>query len=256
MLFASTAARAAPSAVVSAPTGTVYKEGDLVAYTSQTATGAQAGLWSGLTTGAGRFFAIEVGADVWLPTDERGARATPLANAKIALADERGWRPATALGVYQLSSNAESSADLVYISFTKAFASRRTEFGSLTLGTFASLAPAERTTRCADACAFRGSFPMADDRWGLLAGWSSPPVGPFHLAMDVITGTSLASGANALVTLDAEPYLHPFVGMNFAVDRRQELHPSDVLFVGVVFSPKVGSRADPRPCAGDNCARR
>jgi hypothetical protein len=66
--------------------------------------------------------------------------------------------------------------------------------------------------------------------------------------VDVITGTSLASGANALLAFEAVRDVHPFVLASLAVDRREELHPSDAVFFGIVFgAPPASPSSDASP---------
>jgi hypothetical protein len=248
VLFASSLAEAAASAVVFAPTGTVYKAGEFMGFVFPSAAGAQVGLWNGIATETGRFLAVEAGIDVY-GTDLLVARPAPVANAKIGLADEHGARPSVALGAYQVSTVPQSSADLVYLSFTKGLSAGRKPLGDLTLGGLGSFAPAQWTTAgCVPSCAFRGGFPFADSRWGLLAGWTPPPRGPFRFSVDVVTGTSLASGATALLAFEAVRDVHPFVLASLAVDRREELHPSDVFFFGIVFgAPPARPPSDASP---------
>jgi hypothetical protein len=128
VLFASSVVEAAPSAVVFAPTGTVYEAGEFMGFVFPSAAGAQAGLWNGVATETGRFLAVEAGIDVY-GTDPPGARPAPVANAKIGLADEHGARPSVAFGVDQVSTVPQSSADLVYLTFNKGLSAGRTPLG-------------------------------------------------------------------------------------------------------------------------------
>ncbi len=241
-----------PTSVVFAPNGHVLEAGSAalavvgVTPTSANPAGlasAQLGVESGVL-GSARVLSLELGADALLRDAPETARVTAIFNAKLGLFEEQGYRPALSAGIFQVSVEQEANAALAYLAASKQLGSRGS-LGELTVGTMYSSARAARSNHCQDACAFRGSVPFEDQRVGILLGWASPEVGVFGFSSDLLTGTSLVSGANELVTLRVLPELQLFAGFTVAVDRRPDVSPTDAAFAGISASLPLLATAPP-----------
>ena len=245
VLFSAGLAVAYPSAVILAPSGRVLPRGELDGFAlastelngprdSSSWFGANVGLWSGLG-GDSHTFALEAGLDFVLRNAADVAPVTPLLNLKLSVAAERDPYPALALGVFELSPYGEANADLIYFAASKLLGDGG-GFGDVTTGALFSAAPPSFVSPCARGCAFRGSVPLEDTRWGGFLGWTSPKLGPLQFAFDAVTGSSLVSGANAALTYALARQLHAFSGASIALDRRAVVAPADSVSVGIAWS--------------------
>lgn len=115
--------------------------------------------------------------------------------------------------------------------------------GRLTVGVAHSFASRE---------VFRGPFPFEGSGLALLAGYESPPFGPFTLAIDHFGGASALSASNVALTALVTEGVMIQAGALFAHERRPEFAgvPVDGAFLGVfftrdVFAHLISQRATP-----------
>lgn len=257
-------AGAYPTSIVFAPTGEAMPFGGIsaAAYAGVTLAAGPVrfgSAWGGLDVGvlpsfdvaptpAGplAFGGAEVGFDVYGP--DADGNPTFVVNAKLQLLKEATYWPAIAVGVFQVSPDAERGALLGYFALSKSVAIGGVDLGQLTFGMLWSYADDARIapgclTSSARWCVFRGSGPFVDENGGFLAGWVSPWLGPISFAIDHVGGSSPVSSTNAAVNFrfweDATGgYVGAGVGGFFSNDRRGTASTpgiEDGLFAQVVF---------------------
>lgn len=219
LAFAPRSAAAYPTSTVFAPSGEALPFGSISLYGYAGVNVAPAVSFSSATGGvtfgvapsfdilptpAGKlaFGGVEVGLDFGANGD-----GIPLAyiNVKVQLFKEAKYWPATSIGIFQLSPDAERNTFLGYFAASKTFTYNEVYLGQASLGMMTSFGnSAYVAPHClvsgATSCLFRGSAPFEDENAALLIGYFSPWLGPFGLGIDYVGGTSDVSSANVLLT--------------------------------------------------------
>lgn len=196
-------ARAYPTSVVFAPTGDARGAGEAgaLAYSSLNVgpTVSPGVTWLGLETGVVprleyvpglAFGGLEVGVDVF-NADLAGTQSAfvkMVLNAKAQLFTETPWTPHVAVGVIGFAPLSDRGQNGVYAAFTKSIAVGARSFGRVTGGLAHYFAR--------NPTVFHGSWPLADTRNGLLAGYESPAFGPFSFAVDHVGGSGEINSSN------------------------------------------------------------
>lgn len=215
-------AHAYPSSVVFAPTGEARGLGEIGVFVygggtidkrfipGVTWAGLQGGIFPKIEYGSSgvAFGGVEVGADLF-SADLQGspdAFVKPVANLKIQPLTEYGALPAVGLGIFGLAPTRTSrSLNLAYGSLTKSLTFGERSYGRITLGIAAVVYRAEDPNAEAYPL-YRGSFPFpASSRYGVIAGYTSPPFGRFGIAIDHVGGISEISSTNAALGLTPVP---------------------------------------------------
>jgi hypothetical protein len=167
---------------------------------------------------------IEAGFDLFGP-DENGRAAFEL-NFKAQLLHETDYLPGIAVGMFQISPDARSSALLGYFVLSKAFSVREINLGQVTLGMMSSFAGRGLVAPGCNspggkACLFRGAAPFEDKNAALLLGYRAPWFGPVTIGIDHLGGTSAVSSTNAAVIVRIVPEVFYLTGgVYFGNDRR------------------------------------
>jgi hypothetical protein len=245
-LGASSSALAYPSAVVFAPSGEARGLGVVGAFLytgllydprvapGVTRVGTEVGLAPAIRYGSSGvgFGGLEIGVDAINAFAYPGEApyVKPVFDAKLQLVTESAWLPNVAVGAMELAP-ARHSQDVGYVSITKTLGTAGRSYGRVTLGLGVSF------TR--DPNVFRPTPPFEGTSLFPLAGYESPPFGPFGLAIDHVGGTSEVSSTNVALNFAPMEGVTWAVGASFGNDRGRAETTYDGLFTYLAVSSRV-----------------
>lgn len=233
-------ASAYPSSIISCPTGEVQAagEGSAFLYDAYYPDGYQ--VWGGLNLGLGGGFAYgdsgqafegwEFGADLigWGgdPIDARVALSL-----KGQLLGEDALWPALAVGFMGVNpSRADQSLNLIYLSATRTLAWQDFDLGRVSAG-------AGSAALQGASAGFLGTFPFAGPSTALLmAGYESPSLGPWYLAIDHVGGESDYSGTNVAIHFQTAGGTYLAAGYAFGNDPLSAYPPGPFASLSTTFT--------------------
>lgn len=222
LAVSSKAASAYPSSVIACPTGEVQGAGDGNAflYDAYYPDGFQ--VWGGLNLGLGGGFAYgDTGKafEGWeFGLDLIGSSGAP-ADARLALSlkgqvlgEDKTW-PALAAGVMGVNPGSRAqSLNLAYLSATKTLSWQDVSLGRLSAGLGSALLQG-------GMAGFQATSPFGEASTGLvMAGYETPALGPWYLAIDHVGGLSDYSGTNVALHLETTDGTTLAVGYAFGND--------------------------------------
>jgi hypothetical protein len=172
---------------------------------------------------------------------QTNAYVKTLVNLKVQVLVEKGWLPSLAVGGIVAPFAPGRSPDVLFLAGTKSLAG----WGRLTLG-FADF-------YSADVTVFYGTAPFFEGKGSaLVAGYESPPLGPFSFVLDHVGGVGEINSTNAALVLtpfQGAAAASLLVGMYFGNDRRQAETRYVGLFAELVVSWRLADAFGPRPAA-------